>query len=240
MRCVQILLFFCTSCLCFSLSYGQHSANSQEEITKSRERNVKQTYTDLDIADFITGKIYQLRNFDIEGSQYFTGEYFVNGSLVYDGVLFENIPLQYDIYRQLVITLFDSGSTIENLSIDSNRISWFSFDGLKFVNYKGVLLPHGIYQEFYNGYRSTILIKRVKETARNDERSRYYYKFNTNYKIYLLIKNQVYQINKKKDLMIALGNDVEVRKYIKSNNLSFNRKMIEESLSNIMAYYDKI
>ena len=154
------------------------------------------------------------------------------------GILFENISLQYDIYQQLVTTLFDSGSTVEHISIDNERITWFSFAGLKFINYKDGLLPSGIYQEFYAGRQTKILVQRVKEKVRNDEQRRLYDKFSMNHKIYLLQGDDSYPVRNKKDLMIAVGNDGNVKKYIKSNHLTFGKKNLEASLLKVMEYYD--
>lgn len=240
LKCVLISLLFCASFLSTSVIQGQFLANQPEEIVAAGERNVKRFYEDLEVANFITGKVYSLRYIAIEGSQFFVGYYFEDGSLEYDGVLFESIPLQYDIYDQLVVTLFDSGSTTENISIDSNKIAWFSFAGLKFIHYKGGLLPNGIYQEFYNGSRSRVLIKRIKERVRNDELRKLYYKFNPIHKIYLLLDNQIFKIGNKKDLMNALDNDANVKRYIKSNRLRFDKRRLETSLERVMKYHDEL
>ena len=240
LKCVQASIFIYTSCLMVSVSHGQLSAHRQEEITTAGENKVRKTYQDLKVADFITGKVYNLRYTGIEGSQFLIGDYFVEGTLEYDGVLFEKIPLQYDVYEQLIITLFDSGTTTENISIDNDKIAWLSFEGLKFINYKDELLPHGIYQEFHSGIRSKLLIKRIKEKTSNSELSKYYNKFNSIDKIYLLLENEVYKIGNKKDLMNALNNDKNVKMYIKSNHLRFNNAMLETSLGRVLKYFDEL
>ena len=101
-------------------------------------------------------------------------------------------------------------------------------------------MPKGIYQELHKSERSRVLIKRVKNRAWNINNSTHYYKFATNHKIYLLIENQVYKVGKKKDLMNALGNSTNVKKYIKSNRLRFENKTLETSLGRVMKYYDEL
>lgn len=219
---------------------GQFASMSLDEIVSVGEENVRQYYEkDLDVFNFINGKVYDLRYLNVEGSQFITGDYFERGTLEYNDVLFKNIPLQYDVYQQLVITIFDSGHTSEYISIDNDEINWFTFNGMKFINYGGELLAKGIYQEFYRGNNSLVLIKTVKEIVRNHEQARLYHRFNAIDELYLLDKNESYRINSKKDLVRALGNDIQVRKYIRSMSLRFDKTSIANSVAVVKKYYDE-
>ena len=87
-----------------------------------------------------------------------------NGTVFYDGTLYENVPLLYDIVSQeIVINRYNSD---ERMKLLNEKIKHFTFDGYRFENIfsvegKDENVSSTIYEIMSEG-RAGVLAKRIK------------------------------------------------------------------------------
>jgi hypothetical protein len=68
----------------------------------------------------------------IEGHAYFQSPDWQKGSVLYDNILYENIIMKYDLYKdQLLVTPQEQGRMF--IGLFSPRVAKFSFSGLNFI-----------------------------------------------------------------------------------------------------------
>jgi hypothetical protein len=178
-----------------------------------------------------------------EGHPFFQSKEFSAGSVFYNNILYENVPLLFDIIKEEL--LINDPSHVFIIKLNKERIGWFIIWGHTFVrpvpdNTKNTVLNPGFYDLLYNG--NTALLKKVTKTLKensasiegiNDyivESDEYFIKKN----------NQYYKIKNKKSLMIIMDDKKkEIGQFIKKNKLSL-KKNTDDALKRILAFYDEI
>ena len=176
-----------------------------------------------------------------DGHPFFMSTNFNSGSIVYDGVLYDNIPLLYDLVKGEIIIKVG----IYKISLINEKVSWFSVLNNKFVRIEEndsnqAVISTGFYNILYEG--EIILYKKQKKKIQEDvsfsegikkyiiESDSYYFK-----------KDSVfYPVNNKGSLLSLLQNKrKEVLQFIRKNKLDL-RKHKENAFIRIAAYYDSI
>jgi hypothetical protein len=176
------------------------------------------------------------------GTAYFLSDSFSNGSLVYDGILFDSLSLLYEDLRQLLIAKRESYL----LQFINQRISSFNISGHHFIRLvadstnKG-LERTGFYEILYTGNRVQLLketIKNIIEVPSAYEGILRYINVSNGY---FFKKNNVYvQINSKKELFEFFGDrQKDVQRFIKKSRLNF-RKDKENTLIKTAGFFDQI
>lgn len=136
--------------------------------------------------------------------------YYINayelGNLTYDGQIYYNVNLKYDIFRDiLVLSPSDQAQNI-GINIIKNKVKSFSIKDINFVNInnqnnKDLKLSNGYYEENKHYPYFTFYIKHYKDQQKitNDEGIFYLYKESPSY--FIDLKNTVYHIKSKNDLI---------------------------------------
>src|ERR1019366_1566808 len=79
-----------------------------------------------------TGKEFIKYSVNIKGHPFFETDQMQNGTIFYDGTLYENVALLYDIVSQeIVINRYNSD---ERMKLLNEKIKYFTFDGYRFEN----------------------------------------------------------------------------------------------------------
>lgn len=220
-------------------SYGQVPSFTVSS-PHTMEPTLEKIYEDFNIANILTGRIYNLNYPRIEGTQYHTGDYLMPGDLIYDGILFQGIPIQYDIYKQLVIVIITTKITSKIISLDRIKVSEFSINGLRFITYEDSILVKGIYQALFKRGKSRLLVKRQKELSGGNLSTLKSYSF-TSLDAYYVVNNRgSYRITGKRDFLEALDNDEKIKSFIRNNNLKFSKYRLEESLIKALTFYESL
>ena len=176
-----------------------------------------------------------------EGHPFFLSKQFDTGVVFYNNVLYENVPLLYDIVMEELLTRDPTNDYA--IRLNNERIEWFFLSGHTFIKFNGQsdsLLPAGFYDLLYNG--NTALYKKISKHFK--EVSDTYLglkKFVVETNEYFIKKdNQYYSVNNKKELLLVMNNNKkEVELFIKKNKLRL-KKDKDSSLKKIVAYYDGI
>lgn len=178
-----------------------------------------------------------------EGHPFFQSKNFDTGSVFYNNVLYEKVPLLFDIIKEEV--LIHDPTRIYIIRLNNESIRWFTIWGHTFIRLKmdsnnNTLLHTGFYDVLYKG--NTVLYKKVSKIFKeNSASSTGINKYVVELDEYFIKKNKKYYKVKNKKSLLLIVNDrkKEIAKFIKKNKLNI-RKNKDDALTKILAYYDAI
>lgn len=99
-------------------------------------------------------------NFIHTGNPFFLADSLLPGTLTYDGVRYENVPLQYDEVNDALITTDVQGDNL--VQLHKAKVSAFTIGEYQFTNHQAATYPGaGYYRVLYNG-KSQIIVKEKK------------------------------------------------------------------------------
>jgi hypothetical protein len=183
-------------------------------------------------------------NYDnhIEGHQFFESEVLEAGDILYNGILYLNVPMVYDIMKdEVMIEHFHKYYKIKLLQ---DKITYFSLLGHTFVKVNADSLPDsglasGFYEKLYEG-KLKLLAKRIKDIEeefldnyvkkRFVQEDRFYLKKDENY-VQLKGKNAIMRVLKDRKR--------DVRRYIQENNFDFKNNPAY-AFTSISRFYDNL
>ena len=193
---------------------------------------------------FFNGPFYQFYLPQIRGSAYFQDtQEFTNGSVMYDGFLYENVPLLYDLYRDILVSkLYDGNS---KFSLVSEKVTGFKIHSHKFIYLSNEneaeqsIKLAGFYDLLYDG-SIKVLSKRSKIMQEVNE-APYVRKFFVSKNSYFLEKNKViYQFGKEASFLNLFKDEkADMKKFLKKNNIKFKENP-EQAMVLLAKYYDSL
>ncbi len=164
---------------------------------------------------------------------------FANGSVNYDGAVYKNIPLLYDLYKQLLVTYLYNGTS--KISLFNDYVTEFDLHGHHFINYKpdsvNRKMDAGFYDVIYNG-KHQLLVRRTKSRQEESLTLKKIFIPSTDY--YIKVDNKYIAVNSKGKLLDVLKDKKkELKKHISNSNLDFSENK-ERAILSIVTYYDQI
>ena len=188
------------------------------------------------------GKEYEFYHPSIEGSAYFQdATFFTKGSIHYDGLVYHNIPLMYDMHKDLVVSLFHDG--FSKYSLINEQITEFGLSGHHFVRVvqdsTNTTLKTGFYDQIYQG-TLTILVKRSRELKEESNIQELKNIFRVNNRYYLKKDNAYYNVGSKTAFMkLFKDKKGQLQRVLKDADISF-RKEPERALVLLATSYDNL
>jgi hypothetical protein len=174
-----------------------------------------------------------------EGHPYFGDGKSHVGSAVYDGILYEDLNIWYDMVRDQVIIPSPFGAY--KVFLINSKVDRFTIEDHQFIRLKDSLNPtaprNGFYEQLYKGQIS--LLKKNRKYVREDLELTGVRQYIDSSLSYYIKKGDIYySVPNKKALSHALKEkNKELRKFIRQNNLSFRRDL-ENTLIKVAAWYD--
>lgn len=164
-----------------------------------------------------------------------------NGSVLYDGVLFKDVPVMYDIVKDQVVINDPFG--VYKITLINERISEFSIETHRFVRLtedEKNVVSTGFYEVLYDGsvtaYKKN-LKKLKEETSMIEGLKRYTVEADL---FYLKKDGKFYSISSKSNfLSLMKDHKTEVAQYIRKNKLSF-KKDKTSTIAKVCTYYDQL
>ena len=163
------------------------------------------------------------------------------GTLCYDGRIFSDVPMEYDLVEDKLIIPYYTGHPL--ISLISEKLSYFSIGNQRFryshADSTAGLSSAGFYQELYSNGPDVLLARREKKLVfpSNHEELAKYTQHNS---YFLLMDGKYLPIDGEKDLLeIAKTKKDALKQYIRKNNIHF-RKNLEEALIQTTGYYLQI
>ena len=175
------------------------------------------------------------------GHQFFHSIEPVIGAVVYDGIRYDSILMQYDEISDVLVILGPRNwiqllnGRVERFNLYNSNFVWLEKDSMR-----NTLDRTGFYNVLYTG-QTSLLKKQIKlsreEISSNlevlhfaDEKDHYY----------IVQHNTYYPVKRKKDLYKIFGDQKKaVQRFVKTNHLNF-RKNREAMLTAATAYYDNL
>jgi hypothetical protein len=168
---------------------------------------------------------------------YYTTNDWLTGAVHYDGVLYENVALMYDIVSDYLITEISQNGT--PIRLINEKIDYFVLNDLVFVKMDQTDLGKGFFARLYNGPTKVLVRYEKKKQEKIEDRAlNIEYESKTRY--YILKNEKYFSIRSKADLLKVLGDQKsELKQFIKQEHLRFTKKK-EISLTKVARFYDNI
>ncbi|HEY6976856.1 MAG TPA: hypothetical protein VH396_11250 [Chitinophagaceae bacterium] len=178
-----------------------------------------------------------------EGHQFFETNELVNGSIVYDGVLYENVPMQIDLITEHVIIKCFGGAYLMQLineKISSFKLLDHTFIRITKDSANSNVISTGFYDRLYTG-NLTVLKKEQKKIQENVSIITGITGSVTERNFYYLEKAAKFYNMKNKNSLLEVLHDKkkEIKQFIRKNKLKFKRDP-DNVLIQIARYYDTL
>lgn len=192
-------------------------------------------------AQLYTGKEFIKYSLNIKGHPFFETDQMQTGSIFYDGTLYENIPLLYDIVAQeLVINRYNSD---ERIWLLNEKIKYFIFDGHRIENIfsvegKSENITNTFYDIMSTG-KASVLVKRIKH-IKSGIRAEDPTSFVEEDELYVRNGNNLYAIDGKSSILQTFSDKKDqVKTFIRKNKFRFKKNM-EKELVMTAEYYSTL
>jgi len=178
-----------------------------------------------------------------EGFPFFGSEYVEPGSILYDGELYKNIPLQYDLVKdELIIEHYDQKGYVSMIKPHQTKVASFQLLDHTFIRIIGDstagVLRDGFYDVLYDG-DIKVLAKRKKNVSEDISLSQLTVSF-IEKNNYFIAKGGKYYSVKNKGSMIKVLQDQKksLNQFVSKNKLNFKSNR-EQAMVKLAAYYDQ-
>ena len=176
------------------------------------------------------------------GSPYFQSTKYSSGYVVYNNILYENIPLMYDLVKSKVV--LNSYYKIFSIELNNEKITQFGILGHTFIRISkdssaNGLIKTGFYDLLYTGKLS--LLKKQNKNIQEEYNGSLIEKYILDGTEFYIRKDaKFFSANTKKSVLKILADrKKDIKQYIRKNKLNI-RKDKDQSLVKIVAYYDEI
>ena len=228
---------------CYSICQSQTLQEDSTLLAKAQQHlnNLHNEYIGNESALY-NGRQYVVYAHTInEGIPFFVTKDLNNGTVVYNGVTYKNVPLLYDIFKNMLITIVPVSNYL--IQLNNSKISSFSLLNHYFINIEKdsaekVIKP-GFYDVLYNG-KIAAYKKQIKTLGEDLSTSklRTFIIDGTSY--YIKKDNKYYSISNKGSLLSVLKDKKkQVQDYMKKNKLNI-REDKDNVIAKVAAFYDQL
>jgi hypothetical protein len=233
--------------ICIGKSFGQEAQNDSTYLKNMLTQTVSNFNKSIgQQSRLYNGPEYQLYDRTIKGTALFPldAETWELGQVNYDGIFYKDVPMMYDIYKDVVVVLLYNKFSMYTLL--DERVHDFNLSGHHFVRVEADSLNSrsgistGFYDQLYGG-KIEVLVKRTKtiQSSTNVTANLETYFIEKN-DYYLRKGNAYYSVGGESSFLNVLKDKKKIlQQYIKDNKIKF-RKDPEGAMANIAAYYDTL
>ncbi|MBS1505616.1 MAG: hypothetical protein JSS79_03115 [Bacteroidetes bacterium] len=227
--------------VCFSWKGHGQVANDSMVVAKAKEAT-KEIYVqamgaELGLYNGVFYKEFPEYPSD-DGQPYYASAEWYNGTVFYDGIRYDNIPMHYDLVNDKLI--IDHQFAAVKLELISRKVSYFDFEGHHFVwldNAAGGLMQAGFYEQHYDGKIKCYTRwykKRIESIGAREVLVRY----EEHRRMFIIKDNMPFTIKGKASLLKVLKDKKPLlQKYIRKANLDFYTHKAE-AVANVLDYYE--
>ena len=238
LRFIFVLIPGC--CLVFPLHSGAQTipadtAFSRQALAALEQLYKKETAENLHLYN---GTEYLPRGHGIKGFPFFSAPGLLNGSVLYDGNLYSDVAMQYDLEEDNLVINDYSGHL--SLRLVKNKVRWFTLGGHRFVYLtEGRGLPvTGFYENLYSGKAGAWARRQKKVLSLDASGSDASYRSYDDY--FIERAGTWFVIDNERALLAALSDKKDLlKKFIRSNKLRF-KKDPEAFVARTAEYYTEL
>ena len=178
-----------------------------------------------------------------KGFPFFDADSLDTGTLFYDSLLFQHVHIEYDLVEDKLIMPDFSGKAL--ISLIPQKLDYF-YIGSHLFRYidadktASVLHKSGFYEVLYQKGATAVLARREKKLIfpSNREEQAHYDELDT---YFLALDGRYFSIDGRNSLLDALiDKKPELKQFIHTNRIHFNKKEIETALIRTTDYYLQI
>lgn len=171
--------------------------------------------------------------------QFFESDEMEEGSVYYDGQLYPNVLIMYDIVKDEVA--IEHLNRYDQLQLQKEKVHFFTVFNHYFIRLEkaNTGLRTGFYDLLYDK-RLKVLVRRIKERDEVIDQMKIVVEFPAK-NFFYVYKDGVYHNVSSKNSVLKLFEDQKkaLRKYIRENQLRF-KKDRENSIVKVTTYYDQL
>ncbi len=220
------------------LTKAQVGAINNNDVAK--QKTIAVFYNTVnDNAGLYNGTEYVMYDQHIKGTPYFMDGGQQGADIFFNGTLYTNVPLIYEITTDNVVArLFGQGLFID---LVNEKIKYFTLYGHTFVHLfqdsTNKIISDGFYDRLYNG-QTSVFVKRGKSIYEDPHTFEKSFVENDHYYIY---KNGTfYQVSGKGSVLnVFKDKKKDLSKYLRQNDIDF-KKDPENAMVQLAEYYDKL
>ncbi len=179
-----------------------------------------------------------------EGQPFFGSADYDSGVVMYDHLLYEGLPLKFDLVLNELVTIDPTKHF--DISLFHNKISYFQIHGHTFIRIVKDSSIHslntGFYDRLFNGKSIQLLKKEERKimtyvTERDGVRN----VIESKQDFYVYANQEYHKTNNKISLLNVLYNKRdELNQYIRKNKLRFTKEQIDLTMIKIADYYQSL
>lgn len=177
-----------------------------------------------------------------EGSHFFMSDSLLRGTVSYDGMFFEDVPMMFDMVKdQLVV---QQVGNFFRIYLVNEKLSEFTIAGHTFVrivpdSLNARVMSTGFYDRLYQGKTGVYMRtqKMIQEATNNDGIKR---TINQVVRYYVLKDGKFHPVKNEKSVLALMGDQKkEVRQYLRKNKIRY-KKNRANAIARTVAYYDQL
>lgn len=239
--CVLITLFF-------SRSFGQVADSDTAYLNSAKNRVTINFNTAIgEQSRLYSGREYFSYDPTVKGNAYYpsTVTTWLNGEVNYDGIVYKNIPLMYDTYKDEVVSLLYN--KFSKFAFLSERVHDFTLFNHHFVRIVADTLKNdksgistGFYDQLYASDKTEVLVKRMKDMQTNTSSFGVETYFTEKHEYYVRRGKVYYSVGSQGSfLKLFKDKKSDLRQYMREYKIKF-RKDPEYAMAKLAGYYDFI
>ena len=178
----------------------------------------------------------------VKGTPFFEADSLLPGGVFYDGRLYEDVPLHYDMVTDNVV--ISNYARNNEIVLVPEKLNYFYAAQHLFVRITAdsslpSFIQTGFYEKLYDG-KMMVLVRRQKVPRQAGIASDTELRYNEYNYYFVFMNNTFYRADDKNDFLSLAGDKKEeIRKFIKTNKLKFNKKR-EAAMISIAEYYSQL
>lgn len=236
-----LLLFSFSTLTVLSQEIDSDTILLSKAIKRARAIHTLALESESHLFNGVQYKGFVIHNYDI-GYPYFGSDDWIDGSVIYDGQLFTDLSLQYDLVHDKVIV----EHTFSHFSIQliDEKLKSFTLGTHKFVSLKAddsvqsQMIRPGHYEVLYDG-KVKVYAKRKKEINSIVETPLIKQDFVDKNQFFVYKNGSYFNVKNKSSILKVFGDKKSaLRKYINKNKLNF-RKDRDFALAAAAKFYDE-
>jgi hypothetical protein len=175
-----------------------------------------------------------------EGDPFFETSNWVNGTIYFEGMIFQNVPMLYDIVKdQVIIRDFQK---VYKINLPADKVQQFTLPGHNFVRLthgQSDQIKTGFYEQLYNG-KIQAFAKREKKLIEKYGGLQIYNVVISQSRYYIKKDGYYYSVNNKRELLnIFKDKKKNVQQYLKKIGIKFKSDPATV-IALVAEYYDKL
>lgn len=188
------------------------------------------------------GQRYHIYDSRSKDHQFYQFEDWRPGNIEYDGQAFSQIPIMYDIVKDIVVIPYEGRSGL--IQLQSERITRFSYIDHQFVRIQqdkehGITVPTGFYDLLYNG-PTKVIARWTKQRQEQIESNKVNVYFLPKNFFYIQKEGEYHLITSKNSALALFGEHKKaLKKHLREKRIKF-RKNREQALITLATHYDQL